>query len=227
MLDKLKEEVFKANMDLVKHNLVILTWGNVSGIDREQGLIVIKPSGVSYDTMKVTDMVVIDLDGNVIDGKYKPSSDTKTHIELYKAFEKIGGIVHTHSPMATSFAQASCGVKPMGTTHADYFYGEIPCTRQLTIAEIESDYEKATGEVIIETFKDIDYMAIPAVLIKEHGPFSWGKNPHDAVYHSIVLEEVCKMSYNSVILNPKTTLQSAILDKHYNRKHGTNSYYGQ
>ena len=229
MLEALKKQVFEANIELVKRNLVVYTWGNVSGIDRETGLIVIKPSGVEYGEMKASDMVVVDLKGNVVEGKYKPSSDTPTHVYLYNAFKEIGGIVHTHSQMATSFAQAGRGVNALGTTHADYFYGTIPCTRALTPEEIQGEYEKETGKVIAETFKNIEPMSIPAVLVKEHGPFTWGKDAADAVYHAVVLEEVCKMAFNTSVLmqTESTAMQQALLDKHYLRKHGKNAYYGQ
>ena len=228
MLEELKEKVFKANLDLVKHNLVIFTWGNVSGIDREKGLVVIKPSGVEYDTMTADDMVVTDLDGNVVEGKYKPSSDTPTHVELYKAFPNIGGIVHTHSRWATSFAQAHRDIPALGTTHGDYFYGDIPCTRLMTAQEIGGEYEKETGKVIIETFKDKDPVAIPAVLVASHGPFSWGKTPYEAVHNAVVLEEVSFMALQAMTLNPEIgKMQRELLDKHYLRKHGKNAYYGQ
>lgn len=229
MLEALKRQVFEANMELVKKNLVVYTWGNVSGIDREAGLIVIKPSGVEYESMTEADMVVVDLEGNVVEGKYKPSSDTPTHVYLYNAFKDIGGIVHTHSQMATSFAQAGRDVHALGTTHADYFYGTIPCTRALREEEIQGAYERETGKVIAETFKDIPPMSIPAVLVKEHGPFTWGKDAADAVYHAVVLEEVCKMAFNTNLLMQTSTgaMQKALLDKHYLRKHGEHAYYGQ
>lgn len=229
MLEVLKKQVFEANMELVRKNLVIYTWGNVSGIDRETGLIVIKPSGVDYEGMTAADMVVVDLEGNVVEGKYKPSSDTPTHVYLYNAFKEIGGIVHTHSQMATSFAQAGKEVHALGTTHADYFYGTIPCTRALTEEEIQGEYEKETGKVIAEAFKDIAPMSIPAVLVKEHGPFAWGNDAADAVYHAVVLEEVCKMAFNTSLLMQTGTaaMQKALLDKHYLRKHGEYAYYGQ
>ena len=216
-------------MELVKKNLVVYTWGNESGIDREAGLIVIKPSGVEYERMTASDMVVVDLQGNVVEGKYKPSSDTPTHVYLYNAFKDIGGIVHTHSQMATSFAQAGREVHALGTTHADYFYGTIPCTRALREEEIQGAYEKETGKVIAETFKDIPPMCIPAVLVKEHGPFTWGKDAADAVYHAVVLEEVCKMAFNTSLLMQTSTgtMQKTLLDKHYLRKHGEHAYYGQ
>ena len=229
MLENLKQEVFEANLELPKRGLVVYTWGNVSGIDRASGLVVIKPSGVEYDELKAEDMVVVDLDGNVVEGKYKPSSDTPTHVYLYKAFSEIGGIVHTHSLMATSFAQAGRSVNALGTTHADYFYGSIPCTRSMTSEEIQGAYETETGKVIVETFKDLNPMDIPAVLVKEHGPFTWGKDAADAVYHSVVLEEVSKMAFNTALLlgNANAHMQQTLLDKHYLRKHGKNAYYGQ
>ena len=204
-------------------------WGNVSAIDRERGLMVIKPSGVEYDCMVADDMVVVDIaTGKVVDGNKKPSSDTPTHLELYRAFENIGGIVHTHSPWATSFAQAGKGIAPLGTTHADYFYGEIPCTRLLTADEINGEYEKETGKVIIETFAGVDPMSIPAVLVKNHGPFTWGEDANMAVHNAVVLEEVAAMNYRAMHLNPQAeNVSQELLDKHYLRKHGKNAYYGQ
>ncbi len=228
MLKKLKKEVYEANMLLPKYNLITFTWGNVSGIDREKGLMVIKPSGVEYDSLCPEDMVVVDLGGNKVEGALNPSSDTPTHVELYKAFPMIQGIVHTHSPWATSFAQAGRAIPCYGTTHADYIYGEVPCVRCLTPEEIESDYEKNTGILIAEYFKDKNYEATPAVLCKHHGAFTWGKSPHDAVHNSVVLEEVAKMAARSEILNPNATpAPQALMDKHYFRKHGANAYYGQ
>jgi len=229
MLKKLKEQVFQANLLLPKHGLVTFTWGNVSGINREKGLAVIKPSGVSYEAMKADDMVVVELEtGKVVDGELKPSSDTQTHVELYKAFPNIGGIVHTHSRWATSFAQAGRGIAALGTTHADYFYGEIPCTRKMTKAEIEGEYEKETGSVIIETFKDKDPDAIPAVLVHSHGPFTWGEDAMDAVHNAVVLDEVAFMNFHTLMLEPNIqSMQQELLDKHYLRKHGANAYYGQ
>ena len=227
MLEKLKEEVFQANLDLVKYGLVIFTWGNVSGIDREKGLVVIKPSGVSYEKMKPKDMVVMNLYGQVVEGDLKPSSDTPTHLVLYRQFENIGGVVHTHSEWATSWAQAGKGIPAIGTTHADYFYGEIPCTRKMTKEEIEGDYELETGKVIIERFKGIDPDSIPAVLVNNHGPFSWGTDAHNAVHNAVVMEEVAKMTFRSLQLNPETVMDQVLLDKHYLRKHGKNAYYGQ
>ena len=227
MLEQLKEQVFQANLDLVKHGLVIFTWGNVSGIDREKGLVVIKPSGVSYEKMKASDMVVVDLDGNVLEGNLKPSSDTPTHLVLYKSLTNIGGVVHTHSEWATSWAQAGKGIPAIGTTHADYFYGEIPCTRKMTKAEIEGEYEKETGTVIVERFKNLNPDMIPGVLVNNHGPFSWGKNADDAVHNAVVMEEVAKMTFRSMTLNPSVTMDQVLLDRHYLRKHGKNAYYGQ
>lgn len=227
MLEKLKEEVYQANLDLVKHGLVIFTWGNVSGFDREKELVVIKPSGVSYDKMKPRDMVVLNLYGQVVEGNLKPSSDTPTHLVLYRQFKNIGGVVHTHSEWATSWAQAGRGIPAIGTTHADYFYGEIPCTRKMTKTEIESDYELETGKVIVERFKDLDPVSVPGVLVNNHGPFSWGKDAHDAVHNAVVMEEVAKMTFRSLQLNPETTMDRALLDKHFLRKHGKDAYYGQ
>lgn len=229
MLESLKNQVFLANLQLPKHGLVTFTWGNVSGIDRAAGLVVIKPSGVSYETMKADDMVVVSLEtGKVVEGTLKPSSDTPTHLELYKAFPNIGGIVHTHSRWATSFAQAGRGIAALGTTHGDYFYGEIPCTRPMTPAEIGGEYEKETGAVIIETFTDKDPDAIPAVLVYSHGPFAWGKSPDDAVHNAVVLEEVAFMNFHALALTPGIPpMQQKLLDRHYLRKHGKNAYYGQ
>ena len=229
MLEKLKQEVLEANLMLPRHGLVTFTWGNVSAVDRESKMIVIKPSGVEYDGMTADDMVVVSLEtGEVAEGKYKPSSDTPTHLELYRAFENIGGVCHTHSRWATSFAQAGLGIIPMGTTHADYFYDEIPCTRAMTPVEIGGEYEKETGTVIIEAFKGIDPMTIPAVLVKSHGPFTWGKNAAEAVHNAVVLEEAAFMNYHAMSLNPQTgRIQQELLDRHYLRKHGANAYYGQ
>jgi L-ribulose-5-phosphate 4-epimerase len=229
MLERLKEQVFRANLLLPKHGLITFTWGNVSGIDREQGLVVIKPSGVSYDVMKAEDMVVVELEtGKTVEGSLKPSSDTPTHIELFKAFPNIGGIVHTHSRWATTFAQAGRGIMALGTTHGDYFYGEIPCTRKMTKAEITGEYEKETGTVIIETFQGKDPDAIPAVLVYSHGPFAWGTDPMDAVHNAVVLEEVAFMNFHTMMLEPGIPpMQQELLDKHYLRKHGANAYYGQ
>ncbi len=227
MLEKLKEEVFQANLDLVKHGLVIFTWGNVSGIDREKGLVVIKPSGVSYDEMKPKDMVVLNLYGQVVEGNLKPSSDTPTHLVLYRQFENIGGVVHTHSEWATSWAQAGKGIPAVGTTHADYFYGEIPCTRKMTKEEIEGEYELETGKVIVDRFNGLNADSVPGVLVNNHGPFSWGKDANDAVHNAVVMEEVAKMTFRTFQLNPETTMDQVLLDKHFLRKHGKNAYYGQ
>jgi len=231
MLEKLKKIVFEANLELPRNKLVTFTWGNVSGIDRESNLVVIKPSGLEYEVMKAEDMVVMDLDGRKVEGELNPSSDTPTHIELYKAFPSLGGIVHTHSRWATIFSQAGSGIKAYGTTHADYFYGEIPCTRLMSKAEIENDYEKNTGSVIIERFNkySIDPDQMPAVLVRNHGPFTWGKDPMNAVHNAIVLEEVAMMAWHSMMLSGKSieTMQESLLDKHYLRKHGAGAYYGQ
>lgn len=230
MLERLKKDVLEANLQLPKHGLVTFTWGNVSGIDRQTGLVVIKPSGVPYDELQIDDLVVLDLDGNVVEGTLRPSSDTPTHLALYRAFPQIGGIVHTHSPWATSWAQAGRAIPALGTTHADYFYGEIPCTRTLTEEEIERGYELETGNVIIETFVKvgIDPMAMPGILLSGHAPFSWGKNAIQAVHNAVVLEEVAKMALNTYMLNPQIkAIDQFLLDKHYLRKHGVNAYYGQ
>jgi L-ribulose-5-phosphate 4-epimerase len=227
MLQELKKTVCQSNLDLVRYGLVIFTWGNVSGIDREQGLVVIKPSGVSYDAMKPEDMVVLDLDGNRVEGKLKPSSDAPTHLYLYREMEGIGGIVHTHSEWATSWAQARRPIPAYGTTHADYFYGEIPCTRALTEAEVKEDYEYNTGVVIVETFRGLDPVAVPGVLVGQHGPFAWGKDPHEAVHNAKVMEEVAKMAYRNEILGNTLPIDPFLLGKHYLRKHGRDAYYGQ
>jgi len=229
MLDILKEQVFQTNLLLPKHNLVTFTWGNVSGINRDQGLMVIKPSGISYEKMKVEDMVVVELEtGKVVDERLRPSSDTETHIELYKAFPSIGGIVHTHSRWATIFAQAGRGITALGTTHADYFHGEIPCTRKMTVDEIQGAYEKETGLLIKETFQGINPVAIPSVLVHSHGPFVWGADPLDAFHNAVVLEEIAFMNFHSLMLEPDIPpVQQELLDKHYLRKHGKNAYYGQ
>ena len=230
MLEQLKEIVCKANLELPKYGLVTFTWGNVSAIDRESGLVVIKPSGVEYDGMKPEDMVVVDLDGKVVEGKYKPSSDTPTHVALYKAFPALGGVVHTHSRWATTFAQAKAGIPAFGTTHGDYFYGKIPCTRLMTPEEIAGEYELETGNVIIETFNEnnIDAAQVPAVLVASHGPFAWGKDAMDAVHNAVVLEELAFMAFNAMQLNPELgPMQQELLNKHYLRKHGKNAYYGQ
>ena len=229
MLEDLKREVYEANKRLPELNLVLFTWGNASGIDRKKGLVVIKPSGVEYDTMKPEDMIVVDLNtGRKVEGSLNPSSDTNTHLVLYRHFLNIGGIVHTHSKWAVSFAQAGKGIDPMGTTHADYFYGEIPCTRLMKESEVRNDYEEKTGNLIVETFCDKDPDRIPGVLINGHGPFTWGKTPVEAVYHAAVLEEIAFMNYHTFRLNPKKgVIQQDLLDKHYLRKHGPDAYYGQ
>ncbi len=226
-IEELKATVFRANLDLVEHGLVIFTWGNVSGIDREKGLVVIKPSGVSYSEMKAEDMVVTDMEGNVIEGRYKPSSDTATHLELYKAFPAVGGVVHTHSTFATAWAQAGCDIPIIGTTHADYFSDDIPCTRDMTEAEVKDAYEKETGTVIIERFKDLNPTHIPGVLVKNHGPFSWGNDPHDAVHNAVVMEQVAKMAFIAGQVNPHLTMNQLLVQKHFFRKHGPGAYYGQ
>ena len=227
MLEDLKQKVFQANLDLVKHGLVIFTWGNVSGIDRESGLVVIKPSGVDYDTMKVSDMVVVDLDGNVVEGDLRPSSDNPTHLALYKAFPEIGGVVHTHSTYATAWAQAGIDLPNIGTTHADYFHQAIPCTADMTEAEVKGEYELETGNVIIERFKGMNPVHTPGVLVKNHGPFAWGKDPHDAVHNAVVMEQVAKMASIAYSVNPNLTMNPLLIEKHFNRKHGPNAYYGQ
>ena len=226
-IEELKQQVFRANIDLVDHGLVIFTWGNVSGIDRERGLVVIKPSGVSYEGMKAEDMVVVDMEGNRVEGKYKPSSDTATHLELYKAFPETGGVVHTHSTYATAWAQAGSALPNIGTTPADNFSDHIPCTRDMTKDEIMGNYEKDTGTVIIERFKGLNPAHIPGVLVKNHGPFAWGKNPHDAVHNAVVMEQVAKMAFISRQVNPQLTMNPWLIEKHFSRKHGPNAYYGQ
>lgn len=228
MLEELKKQVWQANLALPQYGLVTFTWGNVSAVDRESGTIVIKPSGVAYDALRPEDMVVVDLaSGETVEGDLHPSSDTPTHLVLYRAFPEIGGIVHTHSREATSFAQAGRGILPMGTTHADHFYGEVPCTRPMTPAEIAGAYEAETGNVIVETFQNIDPMSIPAVLVHSHGPFTWGKNAMDAVENAVVLEEVAAMQFRTLLLNQTVPMQQELLDKHYLRKHGKHAYYGQ
>ena len=236
MLEELKEKVFRANLDLVKHGLVIFTWGNVSGIDREKGLVVIKPSGVSYDTMKASDMVVVSLEtGKVVEGDLNPSSDTPTHLVLYRAFPNIGGVVHTHSSYATAWAQAGRDIPNIGTTHADYFHDDIPCTRDMKKAEVFGEYEKETGNVIVERFKGMNPDDTPAVLVKNHGPFAWGTNPDNAVHNAVVLEEVAKMGFIASTLHLNTldvvnhvpSMNKLLIEKHYSRKHGPNAYYGQ
>ena len=225
MLEELKQKVYEANMELQRKGLVIYTWGNVSGIDREMGLVVIKPSGVDYDTMKAEDMVVLDLNGNIVEGKYKPSTDTPTHLVMYNTYPNI---VHTHSEWATSFAQAGLSIPAFGTTHADYFYGDIPCTRDLTDDEINGEYEKETGNVIVETIGDRDPLEVPAIVVKNHGPFAWGKDPDNAVYNAVVLDKVAQMAYNTMTLNTRVDkVNQTLFDKHYLRKHGVNAYYGQ
>lgn len=226
-IEELKAAVFQANLDLVEHGLVIFTWGNVSAVDRDKNLVVIKPSGVSYDQMKAEDMVVTDMEGKVVEGKYKPSSDTPTHLELYKAFPAIGGVVHTHSTFATAWAQAGCDIPIIGTTHADYFSDNIPCTRDMTEAEVKGEYEKETGTVIIERFKELNPIHIPGVLVKNHGPFSWGKDPHEAVYNAVVMEQVAKMAFVAGQINPLLTMNQSLIQKHFFRKHGPDAYYGQ
>ena len=228
MLEELKKQVYEANMELPRRGLITYTWGNVSGIDRKTGYFVIKPSGVDYDALSPDDMVVMDLDGNKIEGKYKPSSDTATHLELYKKYPDIGGVVHTHSPEAVAWAQAGRDIPLYGTTHADYFYGEIPCARSLTAEEVEGDYEKNTGLVIIETFKEKNPIYVPGVLCTNHGPFTWGKDAAEAVHNAVVLEEVAKMAYRTEHLKPEVSQAPQYLqDKHFFRKHGENAYYGQ
>ena len=230
MLEELKQKVLEANLALPKHNLVTFTWGNVSAIDREKNLVVIKPSGVEYDVMTVEDMVVVDLfSGNVVEGNKKPSSDTPTHLELYRQFPTVGGIVHTHSRHATIWAQAGEDLIAAGTTHADYFYGPIPCTREMTREEVESAYEENTGRVIIETIgaRGYDPLAVPGIVVKNHGPFTWGKDAAASVYHAVVMEKVAEMAIATLTLNPDSAMAQYILDKHYLRKHGPNAYYGQ
>ena len=230
MLEELKRRVYEANMLLPRYGLVTFTWGNASEIDRETGIMAIKPSGVDYDLLSPEDMVLVDLDGKRVEGRYNPSSDTATHIELYKAFPQIGGVVHTHSSYATSWAQAGLSIPCYGTTHADYIYGEVPCLRNLTKAEIEEAYERNTGDLIVDEFRRMgkDVVAVPAVLCKNHGPFTWGKDAHDAVHNAVVLEEVAKMAYRARLINPNVTpAPQELQDKHYNRKHGKNAYYGQ
>ncbi|MDS0526408.1 L-ribulose-5-phosphate 4-epimerase [Clostridium sp. SHJSY1] len=229
MLEDLKKKVYEANMLLPKYKLITFTWGNVSAIDRESGLIIIKPSGVEYDDMTADDMVVVDLEGKVVEGKLNPSSDTATHVKLYNDFKNIGGVVHTHSRWATIFAQAGKGINAYGTTQADYFYGQIPCTRDMTKKEIENDYEHNTGVVITETFKDINPDHMPAILVKNHGPFTWGKDAFDAVHNAVVLEEVAMMAFNTELITNSSvdSMPQMLLNKHFMRKHGPNAYYGQ
>lgn len=230
MLEELKKHVCEANLELVARGVVIYTWGNVSGIDREKGLVVIKPSGVDYAGMSPDDMVVVDLStGETVDGKWKPSSDTATHLELYRKYDQIAGVVHTHSVNAVAFAQAGMSIPALGTTHADYFYGDIPCTRELSEQEVEEAYELNTGKVIIETINDlqIDPMAVPGIVVKNHGPFAWGTSPANAVYNAVVLEKIAEMDLKTLALNPQASMALYVLDKHYMRKHGPNAYYGQ
>lgn len=230
MLERLKQEVFEANLLLPRYGLITFTWGNVSGIDRETGLVVIKPSGVEYDTMTVEDMVVVDMDGNRVEGKLKPSSDLMTHLEFYKKFPDIKGVVHTHSQNATAWAQAGCDLPALGTTHADYFYGTVPCTRCMTEEEIKNDYELNTGKVIVEEFlnRNIDPNQMPGVLVHSHGPFTWGKDPYDAVHNAVVLEEIATIALKTKVINKTVEdMQPTLLDKHFLRKHGPGAYYGQ
>lgn len=228
MLDELKKKVLEANLALPKYDLVKFTWGNVSAICRERGLVVIKPSGIAYEGMQAEDMVVVDMDGNVVEGAYRPSSDLPTHLEIYKAFPAVGGVVHTHSKCATSFAQAKMGIDAMGTTHGDYFYGTVPCTRDMTPEEIAADYEKNTGKVIVETFENLSPMDIPGVIVANHGIFTWGPDADEAVEKAVILEEVAFMNCHALMLNPQAgAMGKALLDKHYLRKHGKNAYYGQ
>lgn len=229
MLEALKETVCEANLELSRRGVVLYTWGNVSGIDRARGLVVIKPSGVPYQGMQPSDMVVVDLEGHIVEGTLRPSSDTPTHLELYKAFPEIGGVVHTHSTHAVVFAQAGMEIPPLGTTHADYFYGAVPVSRSLTRDEVQEAYEKNTGRVIVETVQETgrEALDVPGVLVRNHGPFTWGKDPAEAVYHSVVLEEIAEMAWKTLQLNPAAALPPYILEKHYQRKHGPKAYYGQ
>ena len=227
MLEELKEKVCQANLDLVRHGLVIFTWGNVSAIDPESGLVVIKPSGVSYDSMKASDMVVVDMDGKVVEGDLNPSSDTPTHLVLYKAFPEIGGVVHTHSTYATAWAQAGIDIPNIGTTHADYFHDAVPCTADMSRAQVEGEYELETGNVIVERFKGLNPVHTPGVLVKNHGPFTWGKHAFEAVHNAVVLEQVAKMAFISFSVNPSLTMNPLLVEKHFSRKHGPNAYYGQ
>ncbi len=229
MLERLKEDVCRANLELPRRGVVLYTWGNVSGIDRERGLVVIKPSGVPYEGMTPDDMVVVDLTGRVVEGRLKPSSDTPTHLYLYRTFPAIGGVVHTHSTHAVVFAQAGRDIPALGTTHADYFYGPVPVSRPLTEAEVRGAYEANTGKVIAETFaeRNLDPLAVPGVLVRNHGPFTWGKDPAEAVYHSVVLEEIAEMAWKTLLMNPAASLDAYVLEKHYQRKHGPHAYYGQ
>lgn len=226
-ISELKQQVYQANLDLVKHGLVLFTWGNVSGIDRKSGHVVIKPSGVNYDTMRVDDMVVVNLEGKVVEGKLKPSSDTPTHVVLYRSFPEVGGIVHTHSTYATAWAQAGLDIPNIGTTHADYFAGDIPCTRDMTEQEVMGDYEKETGNVIVERFNGIDPLHIPGTLVRNHGPFAWGKDPGQAVHNAVVMEQVAKMAFVAKCVNSHLTMNELLIQKHFFRKHGPGAYYGQ
>ena len=227
MLETLKEKVLQANLALVEHRLVLFTWGNVSERDPDTGCVVIKPSGVPYDRMVAKQMVVLDIDGKKVEGELKPSSDALTHLELYRNFEQIGGVVHTHSTWATSWAQAGKPIPAYGTTHADYFYGPVPCTRKLTRAEVEDEYELNTGKVIVETFRDLDHLSMPGVLVHGHGPFTWGRDSEEAVHHAVVLEELARMALHTELLGNQKPLDQFLLDKHYRRKHGKDAYYGQ
>lgn len=228
MLEELKEKVYRANIDLVRHGLVIFTWGNVSGIDRERGLVVIKPSGVDYDSMTPDDMVIVDLaTGETVDSRLRPSSDTPTHLVLYRAWPGIGGVVHTHSTYATAWSQAGLDIPNIGTTHADYFHHDIPCTADMTEAEVKGDYELETGNVIVNRFEGLNPLHTPGVLVKNHGPFAWGKDPHDAVHNAVVMEQVAKMAYIARQVNPDLTMNPLLVEKHFSRKHGPNAYYGQ
>lgn len=228
MLEELKKQVLEANLELPRRGLITYTWGNVSGIDREKGLIVIKPSGVPYEELKLEHLVVLDLDGNKVEGNLNPSSDTPTHLVIYKNFKEVGGVVHTHSRWATIWAQAGRGIPALGTTHADYYYGEIPCTRKMTNEEIKGEYEKNTGDVIVETFEGINPTYVPGVLVNNHGPFTWGKDAHEAVHNAVVLDEVAMMAYHTFALTPGINqINQVLLDKHFLRKHGANAYYGQ
>jgi len=230
MLEELKKEVCDANLELVRRGVVIYTWGNVSGIDREKGIVVIKPSGVDYNGMSPEDMVLVNLEtGKTVEGKWTPSSDTKTHLEIYRNFPEIGGITHTHSINAVAYAQAGKDIPALGTTHADYFYGDIPCTREFTKEEVDSDYELNTGKVIVETInsRKIQPIAVPGIIVRNHGPFSWGKDAAASVYHAVVMETVAEMDLKTLLINPAASMEQYILDKHYMRKHGPNAYYGQ
>lgn len=227
MLEELKEKVFRSNLELVSHGLVIFTWGNVSAIDRKSGFVAIKPSGVAYDEMKAEDMVIVDLDGRIVEGKLRPSSDTPTHLVLYRTFPEIGGVVHTHSTYATAWAQAGCDIPNIGTTHADYFHNAIPCTADMTAEEVNGNYEEETGNVIVKRFEGINYIHTPGVLVKNHGPFSWGKDANDAVHNAVVMEQVAKMASIALAINPNLTMNPLLVEKHFSRKHGPNAYYGQ